>query len=57
MGKPFEGLQRRMVLVVKFFRTFENRIVCFVVDICDLVHDVAAIFHLPKLLTASGNLS
>ena len=29
-------------------------IVCFVVAICDLVHDVETIFHLSYLLTASG---
>ena len=29
---------------------------CFVVAICDLVHDVETIFHLSSLLTASGNL-
>ena len=38
------------------FRIFEIINFCFVVYICDLVHDVDAIFHLPKLLTASGNL-
>ena len=31
-------------------------IFCFVVAICDLVHDVETIFHLPYVLTASGNL-
>ena len=31
----------------QFFRIFEIIIFCFVVDICDLVHDVEAIFHLP----------
>ena len=29
---------------------------CFVVAICDLVHDVETIFHLSYVLTASGNL-
>ena len=29
---------------------------CFVVAICDLVHDVESTFHLSYLLTASGNL-
>ena len=29
------------------FRIFEIIIFCFVVDICDLVHDVEAIFHPP----------
>ena len=39
-----------------FFRIFEIIIVCFVVAICKLVHDVEAIFHLSNVLTASGNL-
>ena len=29
---------------------------CFVVAICDLVHDVETIFHLSYVLTTSGNL-
>ena len=29
---------------------------CFVVTICDLVHDVEAMYGLPYVLTASGNL-
>ena len=29
---------------------------CFVVAICDLVHDVTTIFHPSYVLTASGNL-
>ena len=29
---------------------------CFVVAICDLVHDMETIFHLSDVLTASGNL-
>ena len=47
-----------MVLVDNFFCIFEIIISCFAVDtcICDLVHDVEAMFHLPELLTASGNL-
>ena len=40
----------------QFFRIFEIIIFCFVVAICDLVHDVETIFHLSYLLTASGNL-
>ena len=39
-----QGVQRRMVLVVNFCN-FEF-IICFVVDICDLVHDVMAIHDL-----------
>ena len=40
----------------QFFRILKIIIFCFVVDICDLVHDVDSIFHLPKLLTTSGNV-
>ena len=40
----------------QFFRVFEVIIFCFVVAICDLVHDLEALFHIPLLLTASGNL-
>ena len=29
---------------------------CFVVTICDLVHNVETIFHFSYVLTASGNL-
>ena len=39
-----------------FFRIFEIIIFCFVVAICDLVHDVETIFHLSYVLKASGNL-
>ena len=39
-------VQLRMVLVL-FFHIFEIIIVRFIVDICDLVHDVDAILHLP----------
>ena len=46
-----EEVQGRMVLVVNFFV-----FLFFVVAIFDLVHDVETIFHLPYLLTASGNL-
>ena len=38
------------------FHIFEIINLCFVVDKCDLVHGVEAVFHLPKLLIASGNL-
>ena len=39
------------------FRIFEIIIIyCFVVAICDLVHDVITIFHISYVLTASGNL-
>ena len=43
----------------QFFRIFEITqciFVCFVVTICNLVHDVETIFHLSYVLTASGNL-
>ena len=50
-----QGVQHRMVLVVIFFRIFKI-IFCFYVAILDLVHSVEAKFHLPQLLTASGNL-
>ena len=50
------GVQRRMISVDNFFRIFEIIIFCFVVAICDLVHDVETIFHLSYVLTASGNL-
>ena len=36
------GIQRS-----HFFRIFEIIIFCFGVAICDLVHDMEAIFHLP----------
>ena len=36
-----------MVLVVSFFHIFEIKFFCFVVAICDLVHNVEAIFILP----------
>ena len=37
------GVQRMMVLVDNFFRIFQIIIFCFVVDICDLEHEVEAI--------------
>ena len=41
----------------QFFRIFEIIIFCFVIAICDLVHDVETIFHLFfYMLAASGNL-
>ena len=42
-----QGVQRRMVLVVNFFIFLKFKLLCLVVAICDLVHDVEAIFHLP----------
>ena len=36
-----------------FFSIFEIISFCFVVAICDLVHDVETIFHLSYVLTAS----
>ena len=35
-----------MVLVVFFFFKFLKLFFCFVVDICDLVHNVETIFYL-----------
>ena len=32
--------------MVNFFRSFEIKVICFVVAILDLVHAVEAIFHL-----------
>ena len=56
-GQAFHhGVQRRVISVDNFFRIFEIIIFCFVVAICDLVHDVETIFHLSNVLTASGNL-
>ena len=49
------GVQRRMISVDFFFCIFEIIIFCFVVAICDLVHDVETIFHLSYVLTTSGN--
>ena len=39
-----------------FFRIFRLLFFCFVVAICDLVHDVKTIFHIFYLLTAFRNL-
>ena len=52
----YHGVQRRLISVVNFFCIFEINIFCFVVAICDLVHDVETIFHLSYVLTAFGNL-
>ena len=41
---PNHGVQRRMISVDNFFRIFEIIIFCFVVAICNLVHDVETIF-------------
>ena len=40
----------------QFFRIFEIIIFCFVVSICDLMHDVETMFHISYVLTAFGNL-
>ena len=42
-------VQRRMISVDNFFVFFEIIIFCFVVAICDLVHDVETIVHLQGL--------
>ena len=44
--QPKQGVQHRMVLVVKLFRIFEIIMYCFVGAIFDLVHDVEAIHGL-----------
>ena len=38
------GVHRRMISVDNFFRIFEIIIFCFVVAICNLVHDVEATY-------------
>ena len=40
----------------QFFRILKIIMFCFVVAICDLMHNVETIFHLSYMLTASGNL-
>ena len=42
--------------MVNFVRIFEIIIFCFVVAICDLVHDVEAMHGHSDVLTASVNL-
>ena len=49
------GVKRMMISVDNIF-VFLKIFFCFVVAICDLVHDVETVFHLYYLLTASGNL-
>ena len=53
---PYHAVQRMMISVVNVFRIFEIIIFCFIVAICDIVHDVETIFHLSYVLTASGNI-
>ena len=48
-------MQRRMISVVNVL-FFEIIIFCFVVAVCDILHDVETIFHLSHVLTTSGNL-
>ena len=45
--KIISRVLRRMVLVVILFIFFTFLFFCFIVAMCDLVHDVEAIFHLP----------
>ena len=40
--------------MINFFVFLRLLFFCFVVDICDLVHDVETIFQLSYALTASG---
>ena len=49
-------MQRWMISVDNFFVFLRIIIFCFVVAICDLVHDVKTIFHLSYVLKASGNI-
>ena len=44
------------MISVVMFCIFEIINVCFVVAICDPVHDVEAMYGIPLVLTASGNL-
>ena len=54
MTRPRQGVQCRMVLLVKFFRIFQIMFFCFVVAVIfGLIHDVEAMFHLAELLTKS----
>ena len=39
-----------MMVLVVIFSYFEFIMFCFVENICDLVHDVQAMFHIPYLL-------
>ena len=44
---PLQGVQHRMVLVVNFFKFLKILFFfCFVVAMCDLLHDVEAIHGL-----------
>ena len=43
--------------MVNFFVFLKLSFFCFVVAICDLVHAVEAMYGIPKVLTASVNLS
>ena len=43
--------------MVILFRIGKSIIFCFVVAICDLVHDVKTIFYISYVLTASGFFS
>ena len=45
-----QGVQHRWVLVVIFFPIFEIIFVCFVVAVCDPVHDVETIHGLCLLI-------
>ena len=50
------GVQRRMISVDTFFISLRLLFFCFVVAVCDLVLAVEAMYSLPYVLTASGNL-
>ena len=47
--------QRKMILVVKFFRIFELLALWFLHVYFNIVHNVETIFHLPLLEAASSN--
>ena len=51
-GAPYDDFSgQRFKFVFLIFIIF----FCFVVAICDLVHDVETMFYLSYVLTASGN--
>ena len=55
-GFDVHGVQRRMISVVNVFVVLRLLLFCFVVAIYDLVHAVEAMFGLPGVLRAFGNL-
>ena len=49
-------MQRRMISVVNFFVFFRLLFFALLLLLFDLVHAVEAMYDLPSMLTASGNL-